>query len=141
MIAIFIISIIIYTIGIVIIYHNTYNLEKIEKIKFTLISAIIIFIITIIICNISTKNIQVENEEYLKITKTTAILILSPINLIILVPYLAAGINKHKEKKLSPQILTKRIIITIILTILIAIFEIGYIENFQIGLLQSANKI
>ncbi len=98
MIAIFIISIIIYTIGIVIIYHNTYNLEKIEKIKFTLISAIIIFIITIIICNISTKNIQVENEEYLKITKTTAILILSPINLIILVPYLAAGINKHKEK-------------------------------------------
>ena len=108
MIAIFIISIIIYTIGIVIIYHNTYNLEKIEKIKFTLISAIII---------------------------------LSPINLIILVPYLAAGINKHKEKKLSPQILTKRIIITIILTILIAIFEIGYIENFQIGLLQSANKI
>ena len=33
MIAIFIISIIIYTIGIVIIYHNTYNLEKIEKIN------------------------------------------------------------------------------------------------------------
>ena len=77
MFLILIVSIIMYIVATISIYHNIYNFEKTNKIKIIIIGYIAIFIITVIICSISSSNIN-TNFNYLKIAKTTAILIFSP---------------------------------------------------------------
>lgn len=87
MVIIGIISIVIYTVAILMINTNTYELEKEKKIKFILIGIVAILIITWIIVLISSSNIKVEKQEYLQITKITALLIFAPINTIFALPY------------------------------------------------------
>ena len=63
------------------------------------------------------------------------------INVIITIPYIANLLNKYKANKIDSNNLKRRIIILAILFIVIAIFEISYIKEFQIGLLQNVEKI
>ena len=137
MFLILIVSIIMYIVATISIYHNIYNFEKTNKIKIIIIGYIAIFIITVIICSISSSNIN-TNFNYLKIAKTTAILIFSPINTIITLPYIGNILNKYKGKKINNIQLKKRFLILTIIVFIIIIFEIGYIKNFEMGLIKNA---
>jgi len=137
MFLVFIISDVIYIVATVMIYHNVYNLEKVEKIELIVIGFIITFIITAVICSISTGNIVTNNTEMLSITKNTAMWIFAPINAIIAVPYIGNCINKYKANKINSSKLKKRIGILLIVFFFLMIIETGYIKDFQMGLLQS----
>lgn len=133
----FLISVVIYIIATIMIYHNLYNYNKSEKIKIIVIGYIITFILTLILCNISSSEIN-TNNSYLSIIKNTSILLFSPINLIISLPYVCNIINKYKEERINISQLKMKLAIFAILLIILLIFEVGYIKDFQTGLLQSA---
>jgi len=135
------ISVIIYVIAIIAIYHNIYNLDKLNKIKFLIIGCIIMVAITVLLVSISSANIEMPNKEfksyaeYLDITKTTCILLFAPINSIMLLPYIGNVFNKYTEDRITGEQVRKRFLIILIIFIVIAIFEISYIKDFQVGLL------
>ena len=134
---IFIISFIIYVIAGFMIYHNMYNFDKSKKIKTIIIGFIITLILTIIICCISSNNIDIENTQYVSIIRNTSILLFSPINSIIFIPYICNLLNKYKDNRIDEQKLKKRLIILCIILIFIVIFELNYIKVFQIRLLRN----
>lgn len=137
MTVIVIISIVIYTVAAIAIYYNLYNFDKTKKIKFIILGSIIILIITTIIVFIS--SINIEKKEYLGITKTTSILLFAPINSIMVLPYIGHLFNKYKDKRITEEQLKRKLLIALVLLILVVIFELGYIKNFQIGLIQNAS--
>lgn len=136
-----IISVIVYIVAIISIYHNIYNFEKTNKIKFIVIGCIIMLVITMLFTAISSSKIDILNEnkelyeEYLGTTKTMSILLFAPINAMILLPYIGSTFNKYTENILSLKQVKKRLIILCILLIVIAIFEVNYIKDFQMGIL------
>ncbi len=134
---IFIISLVIYVIAGFVIYHNMYNFDKSEKIKMIILGFIVTLIMTTIICFISSNNINTENTQYISIIRNTSILLFSPINSIIFIPYIGNLLNKYKDNRLDEEQIKKRLIILAIILILIVIFELDYIKAFQVGLLSN----
>lgn len=135
-----IISIVIFAIAILMICANIYELEKEKKIYFVTIGIIVITIFTWIIVNISSIGIQVENKEYLNISKLSSVLIFAPINAILALPYLGNIINKLKQNSLTKGQVKFKILVLLAILIIIAIIEVSYIKNFQIGMLSNAIK-
>ncbi len=136
MIIISIISIVIYMVAILMISTNTYEFKKEQKIKIILIGIIVTFVLTILICQMSSSSIKVD-ANYLKIAKKAAILLFAPINAILFLPYIGNVLNQYKSERLNEKQLKKRIIIIFIIVIIMIAFEIGYIKNFEIGLMKS----
>ena len=138
---IIIISLIIYTIATIAIYHNLYNFEKSKKIKFIILGYLAVLIITIIIVFISSANMEIEYKtykEYINITKSASILLFAPINTILFLTYAGNVLNKHKDKRINDEQLKKKFIILFLLLIVIIIFEVGYIKDFETGLIRGA---
>lgn len=135
-----IISIVIFAIAILMICANIYELEKEKKIYFVTIGIIVITIFTWIIVNISSIGIQVENKEYLNISKLSSVLIFAPINAILALPYLGNIINKLKQDSLTKGQVKFKILVLLAILVIIAIIEVSYIKNFQIGMLSNAIK-
>lgn len=133
-----IISIVIFAIAILMIYTNIYEFEKEKKIQFIIIGIVTIAIFTWIIVSISSIGIQVENREYLKISKLSSILIFAPINTMFVLPYLGNIINKLKQEIFNYRQVTTRTIILLCVLIVIAVIEVSYIKSFQIGMLSNA---
>ncbi len=127
-----VLSMVIYIIGIIIVYHYIPAFTQDKKVKFIIMGIIVAIIVTMIICNITTGKIKGGyQEDIIKGTKNTSILIFSPINFIILIPYIANALNKFKENIIEEGELKKRFFIIFIILILLIIFELGYISEFQ----------
>ncbi len=136
MFVIVMISIIIYIIAGLVIYHNLSSLEKKQKIKFILGGMIVITLFTVIICTITTAKINIQSKQVIGITRITEILIFSPINSTIWLPYIGSTLSKYKAKEIDDKKLKKRAIIAILIIIITVIVEISYIDNFQTQLLR-----
>lgn len=140
MILLILLSLLLYAITIVMITHQIYSFDKKQKIQFIILSLLVILILTVIICNISSGQIQGEIKEKVEITKQASILLFAPIFSMILIPFLGNIINGAYTKQIKKEQVRNRIIIFVILAILIMIWGINYIQNFQLGLLKSAIK-
>lgn len=135
-----IISIVIFAIAILMISTNIYEFEKEKKIQFIIIGIIVMLVLTWIIVSISSIGIQVENKEYIRISKLSSVLIFAPINSIFALPYLGNIINKLKQERLTNGQVNTRALILLIILIIIGIIEVSYIKSFQIGMLSNAIK-
>lgn len=129
-------SILLYTLAMVIIKCNMIGLKKEQKTKFILIGNVIIFMITVFIGGICATGIQAP-KEMVQIARNTSILLFAPINSVFLLPFLGSTISKYEQKEINERQLKKRLLMLAIFTIFAIWFEVGYIKNFQIGLLQS----
>lgn len=140
MIFIILISIILYIVAIVMTISNLYSFEKNEKIKFITIGLIVVLIITFIIVEISSIGIRNGNNNHIITTKTTSILLFAPINLGLILPYVANLKNKEKQKQLDSKKIKKKIMWYTIIIVVCIIIEISYIKGFQVGLLSSVKN-
>lgn len=131
------VSIILYAIGMVIVYHNVPAFEKSQKTRFIAIGIAITLIITFILCNVVAGQIEGYQKELIRTTKNIAILLFSPINFIILIPYLGNILSKNRDEAIDDTQLKKRLVIFAILLIVVVIVELGYIKNFYLGSLLS----
>lgn len=139
MLIIGIISIVIYIIAVLMIWTNIYEFKKEKKIKFIFTGIIIIFIVTWIIVLFSSSGIEIE-KSYLKVANTTSLLIFSPVNTILALPYLGNILNKYKQKRLGEENVKRRLIILGVVLLIVTIIEINYIKTFELGLLSSVMK-
>jgi len=137
MIFMVVLSIILYAIGIVIVYHNIPAFEKQHKVRFIVIGILVTLILTFLICSNVAGKITEYPKELVNTTKNVAILIFSPINLIILIPYLGNILSKSREDLIDDDQLKKRFIILAIILVILIIVERGYIKNFYLGSLLS----
>lgn len=131
------VSMVLYAIGMVIVYHNIPAFEKPQKVRIIAIGMVVTLILTFILCNIVAGKIEGYQKELIDTTKNIAILLFSPINFIILIPYLGSILSKNKDEAINDTQLKKRLFILAILIVIIIIVELGYIKDFCLGSLFS----
>ena len=111
-----------------------------EKIKIITLVILGVFIVTIITFQISKIGINYPNDNiYMEMKKVTIMLFL-PINSLIALPQIAKVLEDVRDKDIDRDKIKKRIIIIGILIIIAIIFEIGYLKDFQNGIIQLLNK-
>lgn len=111
-----------------------------KKITFILVGLAILFIITFIIFSISRIGISYPNNEIMKYVRKIAILIFIPVNGFLSLPHIA-NIKAEVEKgNYEQEKLKRKIIIFGIVWLILIIFEIIYLKDFQNGIVQILNK-
>lgn len=130
-----IIALVIFLIACIAIYHNTNSFEPKKRILYIIIGMIIMYVITSIICSIDMSGIQVENEQAIKDTLMVIKIIFTPINAMVILSSLGNTMGKVKDKELTLEKASKRLIIILIAIIIILVFETNYIRNFITGVL------
>lgn len=111
-----------------------------KKITFILVGLAILFIITFIIFSISGIGISYPNNEIMKQVRKIAILIFMPVNGFLSLPHIA-NIKAEVEKgNYEQEKLKRKIIIFGIVWLILIIFEIIYLKDFQNGIIQILNK-
>ena len=133
---IFIITIILYAVLISFTWHNLYMLEIKKKIQYILISIVSILVITFVVFNISKIGISYANEDILFNVRTILVLVFTPINGLIVMPYVANMINKIKQKSIKKQESQKKVIRLLIVFIIILILECFYLKDIQEGIIR-----
>ena len=134
------------TIGIMIIlfFWTKNNIKSIEDtnlvIKMISIVVIGVIITTLIIFGISKIGITYPNKQIYKEVKKVALLLFIPINGLICLPQIAKIVGNIEDKEIENEKIKKRIIILGVLIFIAIIFEIGYLKDFQNGIIQLLNK-
>ena len=127
--------ILVYIIYIIWTWHNLGFLEKNKKIAFIVIGTLIILLITFIIFNISKQEIVYPNENIEASISNILILIFTGLNSIILMPVIAKFVDKLNEDEIQKEKFLKILIIILVIFIIIAILECGYIKDTIEGIL------
>ncbi len=122
------VSLAIFIVSCITIYHNTNSFEPKKRIIYIAIGMIVMYIITTIICNIAISNIQ--NKQILgaiiKVTK----MIFTPVNGMIGLSLVGNTFGKAKDKTITTKKAGRRLIGILVIFICILIFETNYIGDF-----------
>lgn len=115
--------------------------ERIEKVVICVAGALISWLITIILFNLSSKEIEYSNLEFKHQVSKILVLVFTPINGIIYMPYIVKLMSKYKFNEIKNDELIKKILLLIIITIILFIIEVIYLKNIQLGIINVANKM
>ena len=138
MIFIYFIIIVLFTVLVMWTWNNVKDFENnTEKIKFIIIGLIILFICTIIIFAISKTGIKYPNDEVLKQVRCIAIFLCVPINGYISLPHIAKIKSDIYTNTVDEEKSKKRIIFLAAIIIIVTIFEIFYLKDFQKGIINN----
>ena len=133
---ILLITIALYVILGVFICHNLYNSAKGLRIPFALIGIIVMGIITLIVFNISKNGVRYENMQMMADVRKMLVLLFTPINGLVVLPYLAYLVNKIKDEDITQDEFKKRTIVLTIIFLIILVFECSYLKSTQEGILK-----
>lgn len=136
MIVITIISIVLLLILIAWTWSNLAEVEKKLKFIYILVGIIIIYLITLVIFNISKNSIQYPNVEIANQVKNTLVFLFTPLNGMIILPYLAKLFGRIKYNEIDQDEFKKKFLISIIIFIIILFIECTYLKSVQSGILQ-----
>lgn len=128
----------------VIIAFTWYALEQLELIEKTIyigIGLMVSLLITVILFNFSSRGIEYPVREMFTTIRNVTILAIMPINAILLLPYIGKQLAKLRFDEITEDEFSKRIIIFAIIIIIFAIFEVKYLNNMQLGILDIMNKM
>ena len=138
MIFIYFIIIVLFTVLVMWIWNNVkYFKNNTKKIKFIIIGLIILFICTTIIFAISKIGIKYPNSEVLKYVRRISIFLCVPINGYISLPHIAKIKSDIYTNTVDEEKCKKRIIILVAIIIIVTIFEIFYLRDFQNGIINN----
>lgn len=135
MIAIILISIIIYSIVLLSVFYKMPEIKKDKRIKIIALSSLVIFIITGILAALSAGSIPEYEESKINIAKIVSVFLIAPVNTYIILTPIAKSLNKLETKEIKRQQLNKKFIIVLIIFLGCLIIEKDYIKNFISGLL------
>ena len=136
MIIITIISIILLALLIAWVWNNLSDVDKHIKILYIIIGVLVNYIITLIIFNISKNSIQYPNTEMVRQVKNVLVYLFTPLNGIIIMPYIAKQFAKIKYNEIEQNELKTKILMAMIIFIIIIIIECNYFTSIQNGILE-----
>ena len=96
---------------------------------------------TVYLFNISGKSVEYPVKEMFVTVRNAAILAIMPVNAILIMPFLGKQIAKLKFEEITEDEFVKKIIIFIVILIIFAIFEVKYLTNMQLGILNIMNNM
>lgn len=129
---------------IVLVGFTWYRLEAFEGLERVIICVAGILIswgITSLLFSISTKGITYTNPEIEKEISKILVMVFTPINGIIYMPYLAKIISNIKFEEITKEEVTKKIVIILVIMVGIFFVEVKYLTNIQLGIFDVANSI
>lgn len=138
---IIIIALIVYFINIAWTWKSLGEIEKIQKVIFIIGGLLILFIITLITFNISTRNIQYQHQGETDSIRKILVSIFTGINGIIIMPQLAKILEKVKNGDLEKRQIKNRIILWTIILVICIVFECGYMESTQQGIINIQHSL
>ena len=111
-------------------FGNMKSFDYKTKAIFLIIGVIVNFIITMIIVNIGLN--KIENAEVYKAIKYVDIFIFTAVNSIVLIPTIGKYLTNKKMEIIDERIFIRKIIATLILYVVILIFEVNYLKGLRI---------
>lgn len=136
---ILIVTLIIYVILCIWIWHNLGKIENSKKISYIIISLAINLVITFFIFNISKNNIVYENQNMEADVRNILVLVFTACNSLIIAPFIAKQLDKVNEGTISDKELKRNFIIIIIIYIICLVLESGYLKDIQQGIINMYN--
>lgn len=136
MVFIIIVAIIAYFILIAWTWESLDSMEQTKKIVFILIGFILMYCITLIVFNIAKHGITYQNEEIQNNVRNVLVAVFTGINGIIVMPQMAKILDKIDNNQIEKNEFVKRILILIIIFIICLIFEVGYMQDTQEGIMK-----
>ncbi len=121
--------------------HNLEGLSPKLKIVYILVGIFVMGIVTLIVFNISASGVDYQNKDMIANVRNVIVLVFTPINAFIVMPFIANLVNKLSMEEITESKVKKGVIISIIVLIVILIFECGYFTDIQSGVLEMLNKI
>ena len=115
--------------------------DGMERIVICVAGILISWLITSILFNLSSNGIEYANAEVEQEVSKILVLVFTPINGIIYMPYIAKLMSKYKFDEITSNELTKKILFLIVITIILFIVQVMYLKNIQLGILNVANKM
>ena len=103
------------------------------------IIALILVVCCSVVLFVSIKGKEKNNSAVQKVKKV-ALMLFIPINSLICLPQIAKISGDMETKDIPEEKIKKRIIILGVLIFIAIIFEIGYLKDFQNGIIQLLNK-
>ena len=138
MIAILLIIIILFAVLFLWTWNNMKDFENtVRKIRFITIGILGLFSVTYVIFLISKIGITYPSEEVLTQVRRASVLLCVPINGYITLPHIAKIKSDIETNAIDNERNKKRIIILVVVTIIVTIFEIFYLKDFQKGIISS----
>lgn len=125
--------------GWVVIAYTWYKLETFErktKVKFILFGIVISYLITFLLCNIASIGIEFGIKEVKNTIVQNLILIFTPINAIILMPYIGGTISMYDSNQIEQDEALNRLKKIFIIFFIIAIIEVIFLRNIEIGTIE-----
>ena len=122
-------------------WNNLYALSTKFKTLYEIIFILIMMIITLIIFYISKGSISYPNNDMIGYVRNELVLLFSPINGMVLMPYIAKKLSGIKEKNTDEEKTKRGIIIMLVIFVVILIIECIYLKKIQIGILKMLENL
>ena len=113
--------------------------EGMEKVIICVVGILLCWGITTILFSISSNGMNYINDEVENEISKILVLVFTPINGIVFMPYVAQIMSKVKFDEINKQEAIKKILILCVILLAIFFLEIKYLENIQLGILNVAN--
>lgn len=128
---------------VVLLSYTWYKLEAyedIEKILLFVSGILLSWAITHILFMISSSGLNYEIVSLKNQVGKVLVLVFTPINGIIYMPYMARIMSKFKFDEIDEKEFTKKFLILIAILIVIFIIEVMYLRNIQLGIFELIRK-
>ena len=113
--------------------------EGMEKVITCVAGILLSWGITTILFSISSNGMEYLNEEVEREISKILVLVFTPINGIVFMPYVAKIMSKVRFDEMNKQEAVKKILIFCVIILAVFFVEVKYLENIQIGILNVAN--
>ena len=122
-------------------WYRAEAFDGMERVIICVAGILFSWIITSILFKISSNGIEYINLEMEKEISKILILVFTPINGIIYMPYISKLISQYKFDEIKINEISKKIFILAIILIIVFAIEVAYLKNIQLGIFDVANKI
>ena len=129
---------------IILISFTLHNLSSVANTKvkyiYIILGLAIMLICTVIVFYLSLTGLDYKNTNIVTRIRNIMITVFTPVNGLIVMPYLANNLSKIGTNEITQEKFKKRLLILNIIFIVVLIFECSYFKNTQLGILKMISQ-
>lgn len=128
----------------VLIGYTWYRLEAYEGMERVIICVggiLISWFITTMLFNLSANGLDYTNLDFKNEVSKILILVFTPINGIIFMPYVGKLMSQNKFDEIEKEDLIKKIAMIIMIMVVISLAEFNFLKDIQTGIFEIASKM
>lgn len=138
------IIIVVIALFIVLVGFTWYRLEAfegMERVIFCAAGILVCWLITSILFSLSARGMNYITDEVRHEVSKILVMVFTPINGIVLMPYIAKVFSNTKFDEISKKEAVQKLFKLLIVFVIISVIEVMYLKNIQLGILDVAAKM